>query len=223
MAALTSYAARPMSTDDASTAEAGTCQVEAWHERAGTNRAAVLGAACGLLPGLELGFDSAWPTPHDVVQQQAGLAVKLVPAAWKLDTGVGELNLGLKLSGAWLKPASGSWQGSGLVALGLASLKPSDALTVHFNAGLARERTFGTNATVLNLALVWTPPWPVQLSLEAQGNTRRELFGGTVTTAAARWWLVKDVLGLDLTSSRERGAGGPTRYTVGVGWYGIGP
>lgn len=224
LCAMTSLAqaGRPLSTDDAGTADAGTCQVETWHERAGSERALVLAPACGVVPGVEVGFDTAWPSPRDVVRQEAGLAVKLVPASLKFDTGAGELNFGLKLSGAWLKPAGAKWQGSEVSVLGLASLKASDQVSVHVNAGATRDRASAVQATVLNLALVVAPRDEFLVFVEGQGNNKKDVFGGTVTTAGARWWLVKDSLGLDFTASRESGGGSSTRYTVGLGWYGIG-
>jgi hypothetical protein len=227
-------AGRPLSTDDAATADAGTCHVETWHERAGSERALVLAPACGLVPGVELDLDTTWPTPHDVVRQEAGLAVKLVPASWKFDTGAGELNFGLKFSGAWLRPVGAKWQGSQVSVLGLASLQATARVALHVNVGVTRDRSSGTRATVLNGALVWTPREPLLLFVEAQGNNKKDVFGGTVATAGARWWLVKDRLGLDFTAGRESGVGGGTggsagggaggtkRYSVGLGWYGIG-
>jgi hypothetical protein len=218
----TAMAGRPLSTDDAGTADAGTCQVEAWHERSGPDRAFVLAPACGVVPGLEIGMDATWPSQRDVVRKGAGLALKVAPASWRWDSVAGELGLGLKFSGAWTKPAAGRWQGSSGLALGLASLKASETLTLHVNAGLARDSATAARATVANLALVWSPHASALLFAEAQGNSKKDVFGGTVATAGARWWLVKDSIGLDFTASRERGSGGPTRYTLGLGWYGIG-
>lgn len=218
-------AGRPLSTDDAATADAATCQVETWHERAGPERGLVLAPACGVVPGVELGLDTTWPTPRDVVRQEAGLAVKLVPGSWKFGTPAGELNFGFKFSGAWIKPAADKWQGSEVTVLGLASLKATEQVSVHFNAGTTRDRASDTRATVLNLGLVWSPQASYLVFLEAQGNSKKDVFGGTVTTAGARWWLVHEKLGLDLSASRESGIGGAgssTRYTVGLGWYGIG-
>lgn len=216
-------AGRPLSTDDAATADAGTCQVETWHERAGTDRALVLAPACGVVPGVEVGFDSSWLTPRDVVRQEAGLAVKLVPAAWKLHTPVGELNFGLKFAAGWLKPAADKWQGNETTVLGLASLKASEQVGVHLNLGAARDRSSSTQASVLNLALVWAPQSSYLVFVEAQGNSKKDVFGGTVTSAGARWWLVHEKLGLDFTASRESGGASASRYSVGLGWYGIGP
>ena len=216
------WAGRPLASDDAGTADTGTCQVETWSERAGSDRAFVLAPACGIAPGVEIGADHAWLSPRDVVRAEAGLAVKWVPAALKFGTPAGELNLGFKLGAAWVQPAGASWQRTEVGGLVLATLQASDAVTVHTNLGLSRDRASRTQATVLNLALVWEPVDAVQLFAEAQGNNKREVFGGTVSSVGGRYWLIKDTLGLDLTASRESGAGGPTRWTIGLGWYGIG-
>ena len=63
-------------------------------------------------------------------------------------------------------------------------------------------------------------PW--QLFAEVQANSKRTVFGGTLATAGARWWLNKDTLGLDLTAGRESGVHGATVWTLGLCWYGIG-
>lgn len=221
-AALPAQAGRPLATDDAGTAESGTCQVEAWGEKAGPDRALVVAPACGVLPGLELGAELVRPQPRDVVRSGAGLALKWAPESWSMDTGAGKLNLGIKLGAAWVQPAGAGWQRADSGALALASLKLDEAWTLHGNVGVAREHIGGARASVGNLALVWTPAGPWLFFAEAQANSRREVFGGTVSTVGARYWLMPDKLGLDLTASRESGAGGPTRWTFGLGWYGIG-
>jgi hypothetical protein len=215
-------AGRPLSSDDAGTADAGTCQVETWSEKAGSERAFVIAPACGVWPGLEIGADYTSPKPRDVIKAEAGLALKWVPKSWTVDTGAGDIGFGLKFSGAWAKPVDASWQSTETGMLGLATWSPSDSVTVHANVGLARERASRTQATVLNLALVWTPHDSVLFFVEGQGNNKKDTFGGTVSTVGARYWLVKDMIGLDLTASRESGAGSTTRWTVGLGWYGIG-
>jgi hypothetical protein len=209
-------------TDDASTADARTCQIETWHEHAGADRSFVFAPACAVAPGVEIDVQSSWPTPHDVVHQEAGLALKIVPAGWKLETPAGDLNFGLKLSGDWLKPALGSWQGTNTTLLGISTLKLSDSLAVHVNVGLARDRASSTRGILLNGALAWSPQEHLLVFAEAQGNNKKDIFGGTVGTLGARWWLVKDTLGLDFTASRESGGSNPKRYTIGLGWYGIG-
>jgi hypothetical protein len=219
--AAPAHAGRPLATDDAGTAEARTCQVESWLERAGSDRAWVLAPACGVVPGLEIGADYTAPHPRDVVRGAAGLALKWVPESWKVNTGAGELNFGIKLNHGWLRPASAGWQAAETGALLLATLKPGDAWTVHANLGTARDRIGSESAALLNLALVWTPSERALLFAESQANNKRSTFGGTVNTAGGRWWLVKDSFGIDLTASREAGVAGPTLWTFGFGWYGL--
>ncbi len=144
-----------------------------------------------------------------------------MPQAWRLGTPVGELNLGLKLSTAFERPAHASWRTVETAALALATLSASDTWTWHANLGTARERTSDTTAALLNLALVWAPRDDAQLFVETQANNRRETFGGTVNSAGGRWWLVKDRFGVDLTGSKEVGADSGTVWTVGFGWYGL--
>ena len=74
----------------------------------------------------------------------------------------------------------------------------------------------------MNLAAVWTTLAPLLLFAEVQGNDRREVFGHPVFCVGTRWWLLQNTLGLDLIASRQGGPGAGTRWTFGLGWYGIG-
>ena len=56
-------AGRPLASDDAGTADAGTCQVEVWAERSDRDRATVIAPACGIAKGVELGSDYTLPCP----------------------------------------------------------------------------------------------------------------------------------------------------------------
>lgn len=215
------WAGRPLSSDDASTADPGSCQVESWLEGQGSDRALVIAPACGIAPGMELAADYTSLHPRDPVRAGAGLAFKWVPEAWAWDTAAGPLKLGLKLSASWLRPSGSGWQRSEVGALGLLTLQPHEDWALHANLGRARERSSGTTATLLNLALSWTPTEQTQLFAETQANSRRQVFGGTVNTLGGRWWLLKDILGLDLTASREAGSGSGTAWSLGFGWYGL--
>lgn len=215
------WAGRPLATDDAGTAATGSCQVEGWIERAGAEGALVVAPACGVAKGVELGFDYTRPRYRDALHGSAGLALKWVPEAWRADSAFGPINLGLKLAQAFDRPVGANWRGSDTGALVLATLQASDDWTVHANLGATRERSSGSTAAVLNLALVWTPHAQALAFAETQANNRRPVFGGTLNTVGGRWWLTPDRLGLDLTASREAGVGGATRWTVGLGWYGL--
>ena len=221
-AAPPALAGRPLSSDDAATADAGSCQIEAWSGHVASERSVTLAPACGVAAGLELGADLTRFSPRGTQPEQGGLALKWVPAAWRVDSAAGELNFGLKLSGAWVKAARSGWQQAQTGALVLATLKASEAITAHANLGPVRDRALRAQGTLLNLAVVWTPFDALLLFAESQGNDKRVLFGRTVTGVGTRWWLLKDRLGLDLGVSREAGASASRRWTVGLGWYGIG-
>lgn len=215
------WAGRPLASDDAGTAGAGTCQLESWVERAGGEHALVLAPACGIAKDMELGADYTLPGSRDVVRAAGGIAFKWVPQAWRIDTPTGALNFGVKLGAAFEHPAATGWRTAETGVLALATLAASDSWSWHASLGAARERSSGTTATLLNLALVWTPRDEALLFVETQANNRRDVFGGTVNTVGGRWWLVKDSFGVDLTASREAGAGSGTLWTLGFGWYGL--
>ena len=216
------WAGRPLATDDAGTAELGQCYVEAWSERAGPQRALVVSPGCGVAPGVELGGAYSHLHPRDTVRAAGELFLKWVPEAAALATPAGELQFGLRLAMPLERPAGASWRRSGTVVLGLASLQVNDDWTLHANLGRERERASGVTGTMLNLAVAWTPMPPLLVFAETSTNNRRATFGGTTHSAGARWWLVPEKLGLDLTATRSIDAGTPTLWTVGIGWYGLG-
>jgi len=218
--ALPAWAGRPLASDDAGTTPAGECQLEAWAEHSADEDALVLAPACGLTDGLELGADTARLHPDDTVRQAAGLALKWVPPAAAWATPLGELALGLKLGLAAEDDVDAGWRHTGTVVLGLASLQLNADAALHLNLGPVRDRVGGVTGTALNLAATWTPSAAWLLAAEWQGNDRWAHFGSPVRSAGLRWWLQADTLGLDLTASREAG-GGPTRWLLGFGWYGL--
>lgn len=215
-------AGRPLATDDAATADSGRCQLESWFARAGADRALVLAPACGIASGMELGVDYTVRRPRHPTHSSGGLAVKWVPEAWRSQTRLGTVDLGLKLGSGYERPAGAGWHSSQSLALALVSWTPNADWAVHANLGPVRQRGGGANATLLNVAVSWAPSERVLIFGESQANDRRASFGGTVNTAGARWWVMKDKFGLDLTAGREAGAGTPTAWTLGFGWYGLG-
>ncbi len=220
-ASSAAWAGRPLATDDAATADPRNCQLESWWEHAGSERALVLAPACGIVKGLEIDADYTLPHPRDVVRAEAGLALKWVPEAWRVETGAGEVNFGLKAGVSYAQPAGAGWRHAETSVLGLASLKVNDAWTVHANLGVAREEFSDESATLLKLAVVWVPNDRALLFAESQVNNKRAVFGGTVNGVGGRWWLVPEKLGLDLTASRESGSGTRTVWSLGFGWYGL--
>jgi len=218
---LAAWADRPISTDDAGAVETGTCTLESWFEHGSSERALHLGSACGIASQMDFGGDISLPRQRDLLRSSASLAFKWVPDALKVKTVAGALAFGVKLGTAFERPADQSWRASQYGALALATLLPSDDWALHANLGAARDRASGSNAGMLNLAVVWTPREDALLFAETMANSRSAVFGGTVNTAGGRWWVVKERFGLDLTASRENGFGNGTSWTIGFGWYGL--
>ena len=224
MAASQASAGRPLATDDAGTADAGSCQVEAWAERSrgAADGAGVVAPACGLVSGLELGGDHTRHPAGTGLHGAASLGLKWVPAGWASDTPWGPLALGLKAAVGYERPAGAAWRRSAASLLGLATLRLAEPLALHANLGPQRKADDGSTSTHLRLALAWTPHPAALLLAETQATDRPAINGGTVNSLGGRWWLLADRLGLDLTASREAGAASATRWSLGLGWYGIG-
>jgi hypothetical protein len=213
-------AGRPLSSDDAGTADAVSCQLEGWGERAGANRALVLAPACGVLEGLEFGAEYTYPHPRDEVRGEAGLAVKWAPKSWAMPTAVGQLAWGLKAGLSFERPTGAGWQRTGQGLLGLATLNVSEDFALHANLGPQFDRASRSSATAFNLAAVWMPSGQYLLFAELQSNDRRDVFGAAMRTIGGLWWLSPDKLGLSITASRQNGSS-QTLWTAGFGWYGL--
>lgn len=215
------HAARPLSSEDAGTADPGSCQLEAWAERAQDDGATVIAPACGVAPGVELGLGLVLPRARDVVRTEAGLGVKFAPEQWQLQGAWGEWAFGLKLDAAFEQHArTAIWHHTTSNLLGIASLKVSPTVSAHFNLGVAYNSPERAAARAANLALAWSPTPAWMAFVELQSRSRQDVFGGNVATLGARWWIAPEVFGLDLSASRESGAA-PTLWTVGLGWYGL--
>lgn len=217
-------AGRPLSTDDPNTADTGTCQVELWTERSRgrADGSTVLAPACGLAPGLELGVEHRWARPGQDLRASAGLGLKWGPDFAQRKTALGPLALGLKLALGYDRPAAAGWRHNGLGLLALAVLQPTEQLQLLANLGPVRDAASGSATTQMNLALAWTPLPAALLFAETQANDRPASAGATVNTLGGRWWLLPEHLGLDLSASRAAGSGLGTRWSLGLGWYGIG-
>lgn len=216
-------AGRPLATEDAATAEAGSCYVEAWQERSRDAREAVIAPACGLPAGLELGGELARAHPGADPRGSGAASLKWAPSQARLETPAGELGFGLKAALDFERPAGSGLRRAGSSVLALATLQATPALAVHLNLGQAWARgdaPAAGSAWVARLAVVWTPSPQWLVFAEALGNGRAQAFGATLLTAGARRWIVPERFGLDLTLGREHG--GPRTVSAGLGWYGIG-
>jgi hypothetical protein len=215
------WAGRPLSTDDAATADFGTCQIEAWRDKQSSNQTTTVAPACGVFKGVELGLDYSRESGSGERSYGRGLALKWVPESWQAKTAFAEFNAGVKFSAAQERQPSEGWKAAEQSALLMVSSKFSDTMSAHINLGAIKSRTENSRGTVLNAALVASFDPHVLLFIESQTNDRRAVFGPTVNTVGARFWVVPEKVGIDLTASRAAGSQQGTTWGVGFGWYGL--
>ena len=217
-------AGRPLATDDASTADVGECQVEAWAERSRSqaDAAGVLAPACGVRDGWELGGEWVRFQAGQALRSAASLGLKWVPAGAALDTALGPVALGLKVSLGYEQSAGQGWRHTSADLLALATWRPLPTLALHANLGPQHHAHEGRHSSHLRLAVAWTPHPAALLFAEAQAQDLPGADGANVKSLGGRWWLLPERLGLDLSASRAAAAGAVTRWSVGLGWYGIG-
>jgi hypothetical protein len=208
-------AGRPLATDDAATNQAGVCQIESWVDRSDPGHSTVFAPACGLTDTVELGLEFVRGSPRQAIALERGVALKWADPDVKL----GDWRFGAKLGLSQSKePGSSDWTGASRpLLLGLASLPIGESLALHLNLGHERRGTDRQSATVYGAALAWTPIAQALLFTEWNGDDR----SAPLRTVGARWWLVADTLGLDLTWSRQSATRDSTVVGVGLGWYGI--
>ena len=208
------WAGRPVSTDDASVNDRGTCQLEAWMERVHEVRHTHLAPACGVLDGLELGAEWDNPAPSHVEPLGMTASVKWAPEslAWR------GWRFGAKTGFTSEKPPGDPERHfSRWMALAIASYPVDDRWTVHLNLGHARDKVQSESATAYGGALVYAMNDRAQAFAEWMGDSR------TAATRAVgmRWWILPDTLGLDLTASQRNATPNCHAWGIGLGWYGL--
>lgn len=214
LAAGAAEGARPMATDDTGTAPAGSCQIEAWSARAGETRALTLAPACGLADRLEL--DSGIGRSNGAGQgiDALALGLKWAPEAANWHTPLGVLSLGLIGGGSWARDDARGWHGDTAAVAGLASLQLAPHWSLNLNVIGVRALQPSRWASGWRGALAWQPDERWLLFAE----TLQSSAASPVRNAGARWWLLPQVLGLDLVLTR---ADGGNAVGLGFGWYGI--
>jgi hypothetical protein len=209
------WAARPLATDDTSTAAAGECQLEAWIDKSDPVRAQVLAPACGITEELE--FDMVLSRLVGSGQALSGMAtgLKCVPEAAAFDTTLGQVRLGAIAFASWARDPALGWRGEGAGLAGLSSLTPDPDWNLYANAYVLRRWTDGHVVGGARAAVAWQPGEHWLLFVEglwASDSTR-------IANAGLRFWAVPKVLGLDLIATRS--ASGSQAVSVGLGWYGL--
>ncbi len=210
------HAARPLGTDDAGTNGASQCQLEAWSDHGRGEHIWHLAPACGVGSGLEVGWESFQTMPGRTGEHGRIAALKWAPEwldwrGWRF---------GFKASaGQGREPGSEDtgWHLRQTNLTGIASIPLNDQWTVHANLGRTQQRGPAESRTSYALALAWTPNDRWVAFAEAMGDNRC----GATRNVGLRWWLIPEVLGVDLTHSVTNATPGSHRNGVGLGWYGI--
>lgn len=211
---LSALAGRPLGTEDAGTNPQAQCQLEAWVDNTSGARSTHVGPACGLIDGLELGFELVNATPRDEQPQGRALALKWAPE-WLEWQGT---RFGLKLGTASERaPGETNWHQATVAALAIVSMPLGPSWTVHLNAGRQRDKLAGASSTTYGAALTWTPHERWLVFGELTGDNQ----SAATQTVGLRWWLLPETLGLDLTSSRTNATPDSRAWGIGLGWYGI--
>ena len=208
------HAARPLTVDDTGVNDVGTCQLESWRDHEHGARHVHVAPTCGVLPGLELNLEMVRSSPASEQAQGRLVGFRWIPASAQW----GGWQFGLR--GAWLqeKPEMQTrWQDDNWSAAIMASRPLSDSVTLLLNVGHTHLTDQQQRLTTHGVALMWnvSPRW--MLYAEALGDTRHTVQKG----AGVRYWLIPEVLGLDLTAMRTNSRADSRVWGVGFGWYGI--
>lgn len=216
MLCVPAQAARPLGTDDAGTNAARQCQLEAWSDHGHGEHAWHLAPACGVGAGLEVGWESFQRMPGQSGEQGRALALKWAPEwldwqGWRF---------GIKYSGAQGRESGSEdtgWHLRQTNLTGIVSIPLGQDWAVHANVGRTQLHGPAEGRTSYALALTWTPHERWLAFAEAMGDHRC----GATRNVGLRWWLIPDVLGVDLTHSVTNATPGSRRSGVGLGWYGV--
>lgn len=212
---LSAQAGRPLAVEDAGVNEVGQCQLESWFSRtSGSGTSLVLAPACGILPGLEIGLEADIPRQTSTTDAGRGLALKWVPS-WAQH---GDWAFGAKLSvGSDMPAGSGQWETAPTSLLVIGTYSINDQWTAHLNLGRDVEHHPKDHKATAGAALAWTPHERWLVFAELTGAEQQS----TTRGAGARYWLIPEVLGLDVTISKANAVKNSTNWTLGLGWYGI--
>ena len=208
------HAARPLTVDDTGVNEVGTCQLESWRDHERGARHLHVAPTCGVLPGLELNLELVRSSPASEQSQGRFLGFRWAPefAKW------GEWQFGLKAGWLQEKPAEQRrWQDGDGSASVMASRPLSDSVTLLINLGHTHPIDQQQKLTTHGVALMWNPSPRWMLYAEALGDTRHTVQKG----AGLRYWVIPEVLGLDITAMRTNSRADSRVWGVGFGWYGI--
>lgn len=210
----TSWAGRPLATEDAGVNDKGSCQLEAWRDFGKEVDHTHIAPACGVMDGLELGIEFDMPSSMDLDTHAIVGALKWAPEslAWN------GWRFGAKLSTTAERAAGESERHhANWTALGIATYPINDQVTVHVNLGHAYDKLAKEHAEVYGAAITFSPHEKVVLFAELNGDNQSP----ATQSAGLRYWLIQDSLGLDITTSRTNATPDSQTWGIGFGWYGL--
>jgi hypothetical protein len=210
MVLSTSYAARPLITDDARIVDEKACQLESWvkKNRDGTEYWALPG--CNLTGNLELSLGGARTNnasgthTSDTLFQAKTLFRTLEPNSWAWGLAVGHVRRPQIHYGAIgdlyaYVPASFSFK--------------DDKLLVHSNVGWLREKESKEHRATWGLATETQVSKATWLIAETYGQNK----GNPYFQVGIRHWLVQNFVQLDMTYGKQAGSDSRERwFTVGI-------
>ncbi|WP_157288496.1 hypothetical protein [Uliginosibacterium gangwonense] len=207
-------AARPMSTEDASTTGDKHYQFEAWQDHAQGSHASNLAGAVGWAT-LELGAGfTQTNAPAGQAIRDRSIYLKWAQEAHEEQA----FRIGLKVwhqrSRDSLAPESGAIRNTGGLSILTWTITPE--LATHFNLGMVYNNLNRRYERVTNAAIAWNPIPSVQVFAEAL----HQRYAPTTQAVGLRFWAIQDKLGLDLTGSRKAGVKDSSGVGFGLGWYG---
>lgn len=214
LAPQTSWAGRPLATDDASTTGNQHYQLEAWQDHADGNHTTTLAPAIGF-GNFEFGYgySQSHGKENQVTRDRSGYI------KWAQETSEQQTaRMGLKF---WIDhsrdasntehPLTKAYGGMTILSWTL-----TPGLVTHFNLGMVHDDLNHRYDRITNAAIAWNPIASVQVSLEAL----HQRYSPTTQSVGLRYWAIQDKLGLDLTGSRKAGVSNSRSIGFGFGWYG---
>ena len=204
-----------MATDDTATAAAGECQIEAWGERVDAERSQVLAPTCGLTDTLELDAAASRIQRGGTAVSGLALGLKWVPDNAVFNTALGTVRLGALGGVFWAREPRAGWKADSMALAALSSLEFAPAWNLYANLITSRNLDTGKHVNGLRAALTWQPDERWLLFVEGL----RSSDSSNLRNSGCRFWVVPDVLGLDVVTTRSPNGG--FGVSVGFGWYGI--
>lgn len=209
------HAGRPLSTEDATTREDGTCQIEAWADRTRANTTLMVAAPACAVAGFEFQVGVARERAEGKTRTVSEF-VQAKHAFRSIDDGAWGAGLVLGIARFPQRETKTGWGdpfATAIVSVGLAEDRETRPL-LHLNLGTARVGDEGRTLTTWGVAVEKPVTERLTVLAEAFGEDRNRAF-----LRAGGRYSVFEGLNADLTYVTR--AGGPREersWSVGIHW-----